>query len=183
MFENLFTQDTIMGFQVGGGLSSAIGSYYAAKGQQYGLEAQAKINEINAHLAELSAQSAMIAGQKQASNQLLKTGQLKSSQRASMAANGIDISETKGTSQDVLNSTDFMGQTDANNIESAAIMRAWGYRTEATNYTNAAIMARGQKDAISPGMQATSSLLTSAGPIASSWYTRKYPYYPTPPKE
>ena len=47
---------------------------------------------------------------------------------------------------------------------------AWGMRTQATNYQNEALAARATAGAINPGMSAASSLLTSAGHVASSWY-------------
>jgi hypothetical protein len=173
MFEDMFNQNTVVGMQAAGAISSAIGAWGVAKAQKYALGAQADIAATNAHLAELSAQSAMLAGQRQASNVLLRTGELKSTQRATMAANGIDISEAKGTSQDIVNSTDFMGQTDANTINANAVSRAWGFRTEETNYTNQAIMTRAQTQAINPAMAAGTSLLGSSGSVASSWYYRK----------
>jgi hypothetical protein len=187
MFENIFADsgslttaqqyernsNAAASLQGAGAITSAIGAWGVAKSQKYALGAQATINGINAHLAELSAQSAMLAGQRQASGVLLRTGELKGTQRATMAANGIDISEAKGTSQDIQNSTDFMGQTDANTLNANAVARAWGFRTEATNYTNQATMTRAQGEAINPALAAGTSLLGSAGGIASSWYYRK----------
>ena len=63
-----------------------------------------------------------------------------------------------------------MKTIDANTLEANAVRTAWGMRTQATNYQNEALAARATAGAINPGMSAVSSLLGSAGSVASSWY-------------
>jgi hypothetical protein len=92
--------------QIGGALSSAIGSYYSAQSQKNNLRFQSDIAGINARIAELGAQSALNQGQQQVGALTLKAGQIKSSQRAAMAANGIDLGE--GNAAEVQASTDIM---------------------------------------------------------------------------
>lgn len=161
-----------MGFaplmQIAGATSSAVGSYYSAATNKINLEGQAAIADINARVSELGAQSALDQGQKQVGALTLKSGQLKSSQRAAQAANGIDLGA--GSAAEVRASTDIMKEIDANTLTANAVRSAWGYRAEAVNYQNEAIMKRATAGAISPGMAAASSLLGSAGSVASSWY-------------
>lgn len=151
-----------------GGATSAIGSYYGAKGQQSSLRYQADIADINAGLAESSAQSALLTGQRQEQSIRLRGAQVKSAQRASMAANGIDLGSQ--TAVNVLSSTDVMSQIDANTAQANAVRAAWGYRTQGVGYQNEAAMKRAGAEGISPEMQAATSLIGSAGKVASSWY-------------
>lgn len=154
--------------QIGGAASSAIGSYYSAAQQKINLKTQANLADINARIAELGAQSALLQGQQQVGALTLNAGRLKSRQRAALAANGVDLGE--GNAVEIQASTDIMKEIDANTLEANAVRTAWGMRTQATNYQNEALAARTTAGAISPGMSAVSSLLGSAGSVASSWY-------------
>lgn len=157
-----------LAMQGAGVAASTVGSYFAAQSQKNALGAQADIADINARTSESTAQSALYQGQAQEISARLKTGQLKSSQRVAMAANGIDLGS--GTATNILTSTDTMGEIDANTIAANAVRSAFGYRTQATNFQNEALMKRATAGAISPISSAVSSLLTGAGQVAGSWY-------------
>lgn len=158
-----------IGMQAAGALTSAVGSYYGAKTQKSNLNTQAAMADLNARMAETSAETELMRGQRMEQGAMLRTAQIKSSQRASMAANGVDLGSD--TAVNVLTSTDTMGQIDANTIAANAVRSAWGYRTQATNYQNQALIQRASASSINPGMSAMSSLLGSAGQVASSWYS------------
>ena len=154
--------------QVGGMFSSAIGSYFSAQSQKSSLKFQADMADINARMSEQSAQSALFQGQQQVGQITMQAGRIKSAQRAGQAANGIDLGE--GSAAEVRASTDIMKEIDANTATANAVRSAWGYRTQAVNSQNDALMKRAQGEAVSPFSSATSSLLGSAGNVASSWY-------------
>jgi hypothetical protein len=154
--------------QIGGGLSSAVGSYYSAKSQQSSLRFQSDIADTNARIAELGAQSALNQGQQQAGALTLKAGQIKSSQRASMAANGVDLGV--GNAAEVQASTDIMKEIDANTLIANAVRSAWGYRTQGVNYQNEAALRSATAGTISPFAASATSLLGSAGSVANTWY-------------
>ena len=154
--------------QIGGAASSAIGSYYSARTQKATLQGQADLADTNARIAELGAQSALLQGQQQVGALTLKAGHLKSSQRAALAANGVDLGV--GNAAEIQASTDIMKEIDANTLTANAVRSAWGYRTQAVNFQNEALMKRAGAKSISPGMAATSSLLGGAGQVAGSWY-------------
>jgi hypothetical protein len=84
--------------------------------------------DYNAKISELGAQSALLQGEKDIAKLTLSAGQMKATQRAAMAANGIDLGE--GNAVDVQASTDIMKEIDMNQIEANAIRSAWGYRTQ-----------------------------------------------------
>jgi len=158
----------VMALQIGGMLSSTIGSFFSAETQKYQLKTQAIIADTNARIAELGAQSALNQGQHEIGNLTLKAGQLKSTQRTSMAANGIDLGE--GNAAEVLASTEIMKEVDKNTIQANAVRSAWGYRMQGTNFQNEALTARNASSAISPWMAGASTMLGKATDVASSWY-------------
>jgi hypothetical protein len=157
--------------QAGGAISSMFGSYFGAKAQQSTLLTQAFISETNARIAELGAQSALLQGEKQVASLTMQAGKVKSAQRAAMAANGIDLGV--GSAAEVSASTDIMKEIDKNQITVNAVNNAWGYRTQAVNMQNDALMKRATAGSISPGTAAFTSLLGGAAQVAGSWYSMK----------
>jgi hypothetical protein len=156
--------------QAGGALDSAIGGYYGAKAQKINMLGSAEIQDLNADLAERAAQQELAKGNAEVAAVTARAGQLKSKQRVSMAANGVDLSGG-GSLAEVLTSTDLAKENDVNTITTNAVRAAWGLRAEATNMSNDANAKRAGVESISPFMAANSSLLGSAGSIASSWYS------------
>jgi len=154
--------------QAAGGLLSLVGALTGAQSQQDLLRAQAEIAKINATSAENNARTALMIGQREEQRSMLQTAQLKGRQTASMAANGIDLGE--GSAARVLTDTDIMGKIDQNTIKANAMRQAWGLRTQAVSFRNDAAMREAQAGAIAPWLVATSSLLNSAGSVASNWY-------------
>lgn len=191
--------------QIGGGVTSAIGSYYSAAAQKSTLKGQAAVADanariadanasvvratagVNARIAELGAQSTLLQGQQQVGALTLKAGQLKSSQRAALAANGVDLGV--GSAAEIQASTDIMKETDALTISANAVRNAFGYRAQAMNFENEALTAQSNgwayradaenkrvtAGAISPFGSAMGSLLGSAASVASSWYSYAKP--------
>lgn len=153
--------------QTGGMTTSAIGSYNSAALSKINLNAQAAIADSNARIAELGAQSALLRGQQQVGALTLRAGHLKSRQRASLAANGVDLGV--GNAAELQASTDIMADIDKRTAEANAIYEAWGYRTNAVNYQNAALVQRASARAVSPFSAAAGSLLGSAGSVAKAW--------------
>ncbi|MDM0072078.1 hypothetical protein [Variovorax sp. J31P207] len=155
-------------FSAFGAGMSATSAYSQAKSQQAALQAQAQVADNNATIATWQGEDAVTRGEWAAGQAMQKGAQVKSSQRAAMAANGVDLSV--GSAQEVLNSTDYITATDAATLENNALREAWGYRMQARQYTDSAKAARGGASQISPWLSAGSSLLTSATNVASRWY-------------
>ncbi len=160
-----------LGMQAAGAVSGAIGSFYSAKSTKRQLQFEASMADINARISELGARSALDQGQKEIASLTTQAGRLKSSQRAAMAANGVDLGE--GNAAELQASTDIMKEIDKNTLEANAVKNAWGYRTQGANYQSEAIAKRGTASGISPLMAGASSMLTGAGQVASSWYQFK----------
>lgn len=159
---------TSMAIMAAGAASNTAGSFFSARNKKSSLGFEAEIAETNARISEMGAQSELARGQREEQGSRLRTAQLKSSQRVALAANGVDLGQ--GSAVDLLTSTDYMGEMDANTIASNAVKSAWGYRTQAMDYKNQAKMKRATAGAISPGMAAATTLLGESGRVASSWY-------------
>lgn len=157
--------------KIGGLAFSTIGAYSSAQTAQGNLRMQATAADANARIAELGAQSAMAQGQQQAAALTLKAGNLKSAQRARLAANGVDLGV--GNAAEVLASTEIMKEIDRNQLEANATRTAFGYRAQAANYQGDAIMKRAAAGSISPLMAAGATLLGGAGSVAEGWYRYK----------
>jgi hypothetical protein len=153
---------------IGGALTGALGSFYSAESTKSSLKFQADMADINARISELGAQSVLEAGNRQVGALTLKAGQLKSTQRATMAANGVDLGV--GNAAEIQASTDIMKEIDANTITANAVRSAWGYRTQAVNQQNDALIKRATASGIDSTGAAMSSLMNSAGSVATSWY-------------
>lgn len=146
---------------------STTGAYSAAQSQRSALTYQASVSRSNAALVASQASDALNQGAAQEQNSDLRTAQLYSSQRANMAANGVDLGS--GSANDVLTTTAYMGGKDAAQIHTNALLQAWGYQTQATNLLDDANRQSSAASAISPFLQAGTSLLTGASSVAKNW--------------
>lgn len=145
-----------VGLQSAGMGSSAFGAFNQASLQK-------RLAEQNAQMAEMAAQDALYQGQIAAHQSQRQHAQLKGSQRASLAANGVELSE--GSALNLLTDSDFMKQQDTAMIQLNAARLAWGYRTQGLNYRRQAAFSN-------PLGAGLGSLLGSAGQVAPHWYDR-----------
>lgn len=149
-------------------IGGAITSYIGSKAQKNTLETQAQIAEINARMAENAAQSTLLQGQQQVAQSTMKYGAVKSSQKAAIAANGVDLGH--GNAAEITASTDILKEIDAATIHANAVRSAWGYRTQSSNYQIEAMTKRSTAGSLSPAMSGGSTLLSNASQAAQQWY-------------
>lgn len=150
---------------------SAVGAYNKSKADKAAYEYQAKVQENNATLAGWQAEDAITRGQVSESNQRMKTAQLKSTQRASLAARGVALDE--GSPLDILTTTDVMGERDALTVRDNAAREAWALREQGKGYTSNASLLSARADSENPLMAGAGTLLTGAGSVAKQWYSYK----------
>ena len=155
--------------QAAGAGQSALSAYYGARAEKSRLGFEADMADINARMSERAAETAIAAGRREVQRSRMQTAALKGRQIAAMGANGIALDE--GSAVQVLTGTDYIGEVDANTLEANAIAQAWGHKIEAVNIRSQARSARSAAGAISPGRAAVTSLIGSAGSVASSWYS------------
>ena len=153
-----------LGLSGAGGIIGAVGAYDSASAQKTQLAYEANIAASNAALAHYQAQQTQVIADQQTAQQEMKTSQTFSSQRTSMAANGVDLSQ--GSANEVLASTKYMGAVDAMTIQDNATRQAQAFNTEATNYSTESTMDTSASNSINPNMAAGSSLLTGAASLA-----------------
>ncbi len=144
----------------------ATGAYFGAKVNKTLLKGKAAIAEINARTTDLAADSAYEAGRTAKAKSDLEYGALKAGQKVGMAASMLDLGSV--TSQNVLNSTDYLKEVDSDIIMANAAKQAWGLRMDATNQRNEAIGYRAEAKSINPLFSAAKSLLGSASRTADS---------------
>ena len=164
-----------------GGISSAFGTYYAAKTQQYQERSQASsfasqsdMAAINASRQEMTAESIEESGKSQVAAYTMQEGQRKAGAVASMAARGVALGA--GSTAEVAASMDIEKDLNVLAINSNTTRQAWAAREQGTNYQNeslldrtSAVNARRSADSISPVGGAVNSLLGSATQIAGQW--------------
>lgn len=142
-------------------------------------EQQAAVERNRATVAEYQAKDALERGAMERTQRQLQTKQLTGAQRARFAAAGLDLNE--GSAAAVLADTRFLGERDELIIQDNANKEAWMYRESArTGMSNADFIRRQsvtntdflRRRAASenPSGAFTTSLIGSAGQVASSWY-------------
>lgn len=148
---------------------ASVGNAYA---QSQALKAQGNFQkqafETNSHLAELQAEDAIKRGDKEAGQIKAKARQMIGTQRAALAAQGIDVNS--GSARDIQEDTAAMSELDALTIKNNAFREAWGYKVQALDFR-----ARGQFAELSARTQSRSTLLT--GGMQAIGYGLQSGYY------
>lgn len=122
---NASTAETVTGLNIGA--RDAVGAYAGAVSDaNYNLTMAA--GKFNQDAAEINTQQVEQRGRQQVSQTQLKYGGLKSSQIASMAANGVALDSD--SSLRVLTTTDWQEDTDVNTIATNTANAALGYRVQ-----------------------------------------------------
>lgn len=156
------------GAQIGGELMKVFGAYKDAKARQASYRYSSRVAANNAMLAEWAAKDAYRRGEEAKADIQRKAAALKGTQRASLAARGIDLGE--GSALDILTSTDVMKEGDVGRAGLNAEREAWGHRVRASNYRDEAGMLESAAENTNPFMSAAGALLTGATSVASTWY-------------
>lgn len=154
---------------MGAGLAlGAYGTYQQADASRNMANYNAQVADNNAKTAEYAAQDAIRRGDEEAAAIRRNADMLKGSQRASMAARGLDLAE--GTAQELQDQTDFFSFADQATARTNAQREAWAARNQGANYRSEAGMQRATARGINPMLSAGASLLGGAGQVASRWY-------------
>jgi hypothetical protein len=156
-------QTGVLGLSAAGGALGAVGAY------QQGQVAK-QVGRNNQIMAEYAAKGVQKRAGEDSIRVQQKAAQLKGSQRATMAAKGLDLGV--GTQAEILDQTDFFGATDAATARSNGNRDAWSARQQGAN-----ARAQGDASARQGGMSAFSTVLGTAGSVSQKWYD-----YTTPRK-
>jgi hypothetical protein len=145
-------------------------AYMQADASKKQADYQAKVNDNNAIIEGYNRSAALQKGESDAIDAQRNQAATLSSQRAALAANGVDM--TSGSAIDLFASTKFLGKSDVNNIQSNAAREAWGYDVAANNERSSSQLERWKSantnPALQAGMSAGSTLLSGAATYGSS---------------
>lgn len=122
------TAVSVAGSTVGGVMAMQQGTY------------QARVARQNAELADQAAVDALEQGKRDTQLHYRRQAQLKGTQRAAMAANGLDMEF--GSALAIQGDTTMIGREDADTIAMNAGRAAQGYSIEAANYRSQASSAK-----------------------------------------
>lgn len=129
------------------------------------LQSQANIARLNAQMMEFNAQQRLRSAEKDQVRLTMQAGQVKGSQKAAIAANGLATNE--GGSVELLASTDIIKEIDSNQIKENAQRDYWGMRMQAAGYEGQALqLEAGQQSA---GLNFGTTLLQGASQIANRY--------------
>ena len=155
----------------------AFGSIGVTKHNNAIAQSQANISRLNAQMMERQAQASLRSAEKSIVSKTMQAGQVKASQRAALAANGIAVGV--GSAAELQASTDIIKEIDKNQIKANATAEAWGYRQKAVGYEGEALMHLASKQNAS--LNFGSTLLAGATQIglnymqmgAKGWFDEK----------
>lgn len=125
---------------------------------------QEKVGKQNAMIQNRIAEDAIKRGEHEEHMVRMRTAQRIGSQRAQMAASGLDTSV--GDPVDILADTAEFGELDALTARGNAQREAFGYQSKATDS-----LTQARLDRASGRNTATATLLSGASNIAGSWAT------------
>ena len=142
------------GMQIGAAIGGAYAAYSSAKTSK-------KISEFNARVGEMQAGWAQERGVEAVYRHRLRMRGMRGAQRTSFAGQNVIVDD--GTALEAQEDTAKWTEVDAMTIRNNAALEAWGYRMQSINSSLQGAM-------ISPGMAATTTLLTGMTSAAKDGY-------------
>jgi hypothetical protein len=146
-------------FMVGAMVATALYTVHTTNEQA---SANQKIANNNATMADYAAKDAQVRGEEEVINVQRRAAALRSSQRVSAAAKGLDLSY--GTTADLQDQTDFFAQADMATARTNAGREAWRYRAQAQDSRTQGSLAKSNAD-----MQNVGTILGATGQVAGKW--------------
>lgn len=123
---------------------------------------QAEVADVNAKQADYKAEQTGRIGAIKEEQHRAKVRQFAGSERATFAANGVDVGS--GTAADLVDETYTLGEADALTIRYNAMNEAWGFRAQATD-----LRQQGQFAKYRGKQQASQTYLTTAASMSSQY--------------
>ena len=148
-----------------GPFATLLGAGSSAFAQNRAGEAQREMYEFNARVADFQAVDAVERGDVLAKRRRRLTSQVIGSQRAGLAAQGVDINDPNSSAVDVQADARYLGELDAITIQNNAALEAWGFRVQAQDFRN-----RGRYAGMTGTAGATQTLLTAGSSLLMAKY-------------
>lgn len=156
------------------GILTAVSTVGQVASQRQQARAVTSQSDFDARLAKLNAEDAIARGQQAESRHRLQVRGMVGSQRAALAAQGLDISS--GTALDIQSETAYMGELDAQTIRNNAAREAYGIKTNSMLSQMAA-----RNTARNLRAQSFDTLLTGAGKTYGIYSSSKNTTKPAKP--
>lgn len=151
-----------------GAALQAFGAYRNEEARSRSYQYSADVARRNAELERWRERETKRKGEQELFALGIKKGKLAATQRASLAARGLDIGE--GSPLDLLTSTEYMYEVDKATAKTNTENEAWAHRLRASDYDTEAEFYDEAADESSPLAAAGGTLLSGATRVASSWY-------------
>lgn len=163
--------DLITALTIGSTVMGGMGAIQQGKAQAAAAEYQAKVSNMNAALAERQSREIVEKGQVEEQQQRMKAAKLIGEQKATMAANGVDLSF--GSPLDTLVDSAKMAELDALTIRSNTYKAERDARQQANNYrAQASIdLATGANAQTAGYMSALGTVIGNAGTAYKNYKT------------
>lgn len=149
-------------------LMTAAATGLQAVGQYQQGQVAKQVGRNNQIMAEYAAQDALQRGDQEANAALRRARLTAGTQRATMAARGLDL--TEGSPADLLDQTSFFGEQDAATARLNARREAWASRVQGTNAAR-----EGRLAARNANLSALGTVLTGSTRVADTWYRHNPP--------
>lgn len=150
---------------------TAASAYKASANAKDMAQYRSEVAANNASVADQQAADAKARGDVAAAETRRKYAALMGTQRAALAARGLDI--TDGSANATLQDTAYFGATDEITVRANAAREAWGYKVRATNFAGDAAAYQAQADAENPllsaGLAGGQTLFGSANAVNAKW--------------
>jgi hypothetical protein len=158
-----------IGATIGGGVSSAIGSFMGGAAQQQYYNYQAGVAQFNAQIMQQNSEYAINVGEIQAQQSGLSSGQQMGKIVAGQAASGLDVNS--GSNKAVQASQLGIERTSATAIRSTAAKTAYNYQVEGNAFSAqaGADIAAGKNSMEAGIIGGISSIVGSASSVSSEW--------------
>lgn len=154
----------------GAGISAA-GALEGGAASANAADYQAQVASNNAIIAKQNADYAIKSGQQQASTQSMKGAATAGKIKANQASSGVDVNT--GSAVNVQQSAREVAKLDTDTVLNNSELKAYGYRTDATNYTAQEQLDEetAEQAPIGAAFSAAGGLLSSASSVGSKWAT------------
>jgi type IV secretory pathway TrbL component len=154
---------------IAGAAISAAGTVMGGIAQHNAAAYQAQVASNNSIIAQQNATRAEQAGFASAENQSRKNAAMVGKIKASQAASGIDVNT--GSAVDVQAGERETGQLETETVFQNDLLKAYGYRTQATNFQAESELDTAKSEEAIPAaaLSATGGLLSSASGIGGKW--------------
>lgn len=147
----------------------AAGDLMQGNAQKHAALYQSEVAHNNSIIAGRNAEYASAAGQQRAATVGARNAAVGGKIKTAQAANGVDVNS--GSAVDVQAGASEAGQLDVLTEENNALLQAYGYKTQASNYDAQSVLDKTEASQALPSawLKVGSDLISDASSLAGGW--------------